>query len=118
MTAIGAAHFNGYCHCDDCRRSNGAPVVSFTSFKADQITWQSRESLCEWRNGRFARHFCKICGSPVAYTDDDIADEFFFYVGFMSDATEFPPEHHSFYGEKIRWLALCDELPKSEYTSF
>ncbi|MEM7214925.1 MAG: GFA family protein [Pseudomonadota bacterium] len=118
VTAFGKPHFKGFCHCDDCRRSNGAPIVSFAGFEASTIEWKSRETLAEWRNGEFARHFCKACGSPVAYTDDQLPEVIFFYVGFMAEPEAFPPDHHSYHSEKIGWLKLSDSLERFDETSY
>lgn len=111
-------HFQGYCHCDDCRRSNGAPIVSFAGFEADQFNWTNKETLTKWCNGDFSRLFCKTCGSPVAYTDSQISDVTFFYIGFMKDRSAFPPDHHSYHNEKISWLEIGDDLPKLNETSY
>lgn len=118
IKATGKTCFTGYCHCDDCRRSNGAPVVSFAGFEKEQFNWETRETLSKWRNGQFARLFCKSCGSPVAYTDDELPEVVFFYIGFMADRSAFPPEHHSYHHEKLDWLSLTDDLPKFNETSF
>ena len=118
IEATGELHFSGYCHCDDCRRSNGAPVVSFVGFEQDQFNWTSNSTLTKWQNGSFARLFCKSCGSPVAYTDNQLPEVTFFYTAFMHDPAAFPPEHHSYHGEKISWFNLNDDLPKFEDTSY
>ena len=118
IEASGNANFKGYCHCDDCRRSNGAPVVSFVAFTCKQFDWKTKQSLAEWRNGDFGRLFCKSCGSPVAYTDDHYPEVVFFYIGFMTKPSIFAPENHSFHSSKLSWLKLVDELPKSNQTSY
>ncbi|MDJ0613237.1 MAG: GFA family protein [Rhizobiaceae bacterium] len=118
IEARGKTHFQGYCHCDDCRRSNGAPIVSFAGFERDQFEWTSQETLAEWRNGQFKRLFCRDCGSPIAYTDDQLPEVVFFYTGFMENQEAFPPEHHSYHHRKIDWLELVDDLPKFEQTSY
>ncbi len=118
IEATHETHFTGYCHCDDCRRSNGAPIVAFAGFEKDQFEWTNKESLAEWCNGDFSRLFCKVCGSPIAYTDKKLSDITFFYIGFMKDASAFPPENHSYHNEKINWLELCDDLPKFNKTSY
>jgi len=118
IEAAGKTHFAGYCHCDDCRRSNGAPVVAFAGFEQDQFSWTAKETLNEWCNGDFGRLFCKSCGSPIAYTDSQLSEVTFFYIGFMEDPAAFPPENHSYHNEKISWLKLGDDLPKFNKTSY
>jgi len=118
MKATGSPQFSGYCHCDDCRRSNGAPIVSFAGFGRAQVEWKSQERLAEWNNGPFTRMFCKACGSPVAYADQQVSEIVFFYTGFMKDPSAFPPDHHSYYNEKLDWVQLSDTLERFEKTSY
>ena len=114
----GNVHFSGYCHCDDCRRSNGAPIVAFVGFKKNEFEWNSDETLAEWRNETYSRFFCKACGSPIAYADDKLPEVTFFYTGFMENPESFPPEHHSYHGAKLGWLNLADDLPTHAITSY
>ena len=118
IRTTGPTHFAGYCHCDDCRRSNGAPIVSFAGFEKQNFEWASKGTLSKWRNGDYARLFCNRCGTPIAYTDDKVPEVTFFYAAFMDDPEAFPPEHHSYHKHKIEWLKLSDDLPKFENTSY
>lgn len=118
MEASGTTDFQGYCHCDDCRRSSGAPVLAFAGYEKTKIKWTADATLTRWQNGPFARLFCEACGSPVAYTDEQADDMIFFYVGFMENAEAFAPEHHSYNGERLEWLTLADSLPQFDDTSY
>lgn len=31
--------WTSYCHCRDCRKQTGAPVMAFVGFKESAITW-------------------------------------------------------------------------------
>ena len=118
IEATGAPGFMGYCHCDDYRRSNGSPVSAFVGFRPIDVKWLTKETLSKWRNGNYVRHFCKVCGAPVAYVDENAPEMIFFYSGFMVEPANFPPEHHSYHGEHIPWLILNDTLERFENTPY
>ena len=42
--ATGDPIVTGYCHCADCRRNSGAPVVTLVMFEAGQVPASPRAS--------------------------------------------------------------------------
>ncbi|WP_075995296.1 GFA family protein [Salaquimonas pukyongi] len=118
MVMIAAAEpvFSVYCHCDDCRRAAGAPVLAAVAFMKDAIDWQSAGSLKRHTNGTAHRLFCGECGSPVAQEHDSAADRTFFNTGFMDAPERYPPQAHTFEGEQLGWLELKDSLPRAKAT--
>ncbi|MCC0030236.1 MAG: GFA family protein [Brucellaceae bacterium] len=108
--------FSVYCHCDDCRRATGAPVLASIGFPNDAIEWESSKTLARYRNGTASRLFCSMCGSPVAQEHESAADRIFINTGFMDDPEAFPPTAHTFAGRQLSWLKLADDLPRAEKT--
>lgn len=100
------------CHCDDCRRSTGAPMISAVAFVKDSIKWEKAESMGSFVNGSCTRTFCSICGTPIAQEHESAPDLIFFYTAFMDEPEKFPPTYHSFEGDQIDWLKLDDALPR------
>lgn len=105
-----------YCHCDDCRRATGAPVLASVGFPKMFISWEAAETLAHYKAGTATRLFCNRCGSPVAQEHDSAGHMTFFNTGFMDDPEAFPPTYHTFAGKKLSWLELHDDLPKFEKT--
>jgi len=105
-----------YCHCDDCRRSSGAPLIAAAGFRKKNVTWEASDTLAEYVSGTCTRLFCQRCGSPVAQCHESAADMIFFNTGFMDEPEKFPPTFHSFEGMQLSWLALNDTLPRYETT--
>jgi len=105
-----------YCHCDDCRRSAGAPLIAAVGITKDTISWVVNDTLSYWKNGTCTRLFCKQCGSPVAQEHESAPDKTFFNTAFMDDPERFPPTFHSFEGQQLSWLELTDALPRYEKT--
>lgn len=116
ITARGEPEFSVYCHCDDCRRATGAPVLASVGFAKTAVTWETDGALKRYKKGTATRLFCSSCGSPVAQEHDSAAHMTFFNTGFMDNPNDFPPTYHTFAGQKLDWLELTDDLPKVEKT--
>lgn len=101
-----------YCHCDDCCRSTGAPVIAAIGMPKRAITWETEIKLGNYANGTCTRTFCTLCGTPVAQEHESAPDLMFFYTAFMDEPERFPPTFHSFEGQQIDWLKLGDDLPR------
>ncbi len=105
-----------YCHCDDCCRSSGAPVIASVGMPRHSIVWEAKESLGEFVKGTCTRTFCNQYGTPVAQEHESAPNHIFFYTAFMDDLENFPPTYHSFEGQQLNWLALSDDLERYETT--
>lgn len=116
MTANGQPVFSVYCHCDDCRRATGAPVLAAVAFMKTDISWKTDAGLKRHTNGTAHRLFCGECGSPVAQEHDSKSDRTYFNTGFMDHPEEYPPTAHTYEGEQLPWLELADELPRAPAT--
>jgi len=103
-----------YCHCDDCRRSAGAPLIAAVGFDKNAVTWVSDETLAKWVKGTCTRLFCNRCGTPVAQLHESAPERIYFNTGFMDEPQNFPPQAHAFAPEQLPWLELTDTLRRAE----
>lgn len=115
-------HFSGYCHCEDCRRATGAPVVAFVGFHAREVTWRG-EPAAYSRSAPpndgppVERLFCRTCGAPLGYRDARLPDRIYLYTAALDRPQDHPPRSHSYAGERLFWLRLADDLPQHPATS-
>ena len=116
VSVAGQPEVSVYCHCDDCRRSTGAPVIAAVGIPRNTVSWKKHASLSAYVNCTCTRTFCSSCGTPVAQEHESAPELIFFYTAFMDEPEKFPPTYHSFEGQQIEWLALEDELPRYEKT--
>lgn len=114
ITAHGEPVFSVYCHCDDCRRSTGAPVLSAVAFMKGEYAWDESGTLKRYTNGKTQRLFCSNCGSPIAQEHESKDDRTFFNTGFMDNPESYPPTAHTFEGDQLPWLELADNLPRAK----
>lgn len=109
----GEAITHALCHCSDCRRSAGAPLVGWAMFPegAVTVTQGTPKIYASSENGR--RHFCAACGSGLFYTNaavlpgiTDVQSATF------DDPAALPAQVHVQFAEHIPWMGRAHELPK------
>lgn len=99
-----------YCHCRDCRKQTGAPVMAFVAFRDGAVTWFGTPKT--FRSGGVERSFCEHCGSQIGYRDDHLPGEIYFTLGFMDDPEHYPPMWHAFEQRRLPFLHIEDDLPR------
>jgi len=110
--------FNGdetwacYCHCDDCRRNCASPVVAFIGVELKHFKWSGRVPKFYTSSKGVKRHFCDICGSPMAFEAQHYDGEIHLYAASLENPNDFEPKFHVHVEEKLKWLSLDDDLPK------
>ena len=102
-----------YCHCASCRKTTGAPVVMFVNFDAKAIKFIVGERKTYLSSPNVKRTFCADCGTPLSYEGDWGGNAIIeVYVGTLDDPEAFAPDRHVFYGERIKWFDVDDQLPR------
>jgi hypothetical protein len=100
------------CHCRDCQRSAGAPVVSFAAFKATDLTVLLGAPVEFNSSGATIRSFCGRCGTSLFYRNDDhlpgLVD---IHTATLDDPEALPPSGHIQVAERIGWMAQAHLLP-------
>ena len=103
------------CHCRDCRRHAGAPLVGWTMYREDQVTvTQGTPRIYESSaNGR--RQFCPDCGTGLFYTNaamlPGIVDV---QSATYDDPDAVPARVQIKLAERIGWMRDAHELPGFE----
>ena len=99
-----------HCHCLDCRRSSGAPFVTWASFRRSGfrfITGQPRE--LRWA-GRL-RSFCPQCGTPLTFKTGPDADDIDVTVCSFDNPASVTPADHTWTEDRLPWICPADDLP-------
>lgn len=102
------------CHCKDCRRHAGAPMVSWAMLPADQlkITGETR-TYASSAHGR--RKFCGQCGTNLFYVNDEMLPGMVDVQSATLDNPDaLPPKAHIQVAERIGWMKTAHELPEFE----
>ena len=102
-----------YCHCKDCRKATGAPVVAFAGAATATVTFEGEVEPAVHRSSpQVRRRFCPRCGSPIAYEDEGLPDMIYLFLGALDAPEAFPPRHHAFESQRLPWLRIDDDLPR------
>ncbi len=111
----GEAMTHALCHCTDCRRSAGAPMVAWTMYPqaALRVTQGEPQVYASSKHGR--RAFCAACGTGLFYRNDEnlpgIVD---IQSATYDDPNAIPAQAHIQVAERIGWMADAHKLPAFE----
>ena len=102
------------CHCVDCRRSTGAPMVGWLMVEDGALTVEGEASVfASSEDAR--RHFCIQCGTALFYTNDALLPGLIDITSASLDEPErATPECHIQTAERIGWMKSAHELPDFE----
>jgi len=109
----GAPNWSSLCHCSDCRRHAGAPMVGWSAYPAAAliVLQGSPKIYASSEHGR--RHFCPDCGTGLFYFNEvalpGIAD---IQTATLDNPAAVAPQIHVQVAERIDWMADAHELPK------
>ena len=103
------------CHCADCRKSAGAPMVSWAAFAESALTLERGEVSTHNSSGTAWRSFCPCCGTGLFYRNAEflpgIVD---IQSATFDDPDALPPQIHIQMAESIGWMADQHQLPRFE----
>jgi hypothetical protein len=102
------------CHCDDCRRHAGAPMVAWAMVPAERMKIQGTpKAYASSESGR--RLFCGTCGTGLFYTNDEVFPGMIdVQTATLDDPAAIAPQAHIQVAERIAWMASAHELPVFE----
>lgn len=103
--------FVSHCHCQSCRRSHGAPLVTWTAVPLERFELLSGQPRSYESSPGIAWEFCPRCGSSLFYRSAQSAGKIYAVVANLDDLDQQPDCHVSF-EEAVPWLDVGDTLPK------
>ena len=105
-----------HCHCDSCRKQNGASYTTMTEVNADYFQLVSgRESITVYeKSPEYHIHFCSRCGSRIFGQHQEYRDYIYVPGGAYNEDPQITPEAHYFVGSKAPWTKISDDIPQFE----
>ncbi len=107
--------FSGLCHCADCRRHAGAPVVGWGAFPASSLAVLQGTPKIYASSEHGRRHFCPDCGTGLFYFNDiglpGLAD---IQTATLDDPGTVAPQMQVQVAERIAWMEGAHSLPSFE----
>ena len=108
----GDAMTHALCHCTDCRRHAGAPMVAWTMYPeaALRITKGAPRVYASSQHGR--REFCAACGTGLFYRNDDMLPGIVdIQSATYDDPAAVPAQAHIQVADRIEWMVDAHLLP-------
>lgn len=100
------------CHCSDCRKSSGAPMVAWAAFTEDQFRLVEGEPVTFNSSGTAMRSFCAQCGTGLYYRNAEILPGIVdIQSATLDEPDALPPAIHIQVAERIGWMADAHSLP-------
>lgn len=111
----GEAMTHALCHCSDCRRHAGAPVVGWTMYTEGALTVVKGTPKVYASSPQGRRHFCGDCGTGLFYYNADALPGIVDIQSATYDQPEaVPARAHIQVAERIPWMAEAHRLPQFE----
>jgi hypothetical protein len=103
------------CHCTDCRRNAGAPMVSWAAFNENEMTVTQGTPKVFNSSGTALRSFCSDCGTGLFYRNGEflpgIVD---IQSATLDEPAALPAGAHIQVAERIDWMETAHSLPAFE----
>ena len=99
------------CHCIHCRRTSGAPFLTWAEAKASAFKFTKGIPNSFESRPHVTRKFCANCGTQLTFQnaeDDDLVD---ITVGSLDTPASVTPEDHVWCDRMLPWIKLQDGLP-------
>lgn len=111
----GEPRHHALCHCSDCRRHAGAPVVGWAMFKAADVTVTKGTPKIYASSADGRRHFCPDCGTGLFYTNEKMLPGMIdVQSATLDDPNALRPGIQIQTAERLTWMETAHTLPAFE----
>lgn len=100
----------GNCHCTMCRRTSGAPFVTWLVVPTGAFRFTTGNARELKSSAAGVRTFCADCGTPLTCISGHHADRVDITVGSLDDPGAFPPAVQVYHDTRLPWVQ--DPVPE------
>jgi len=101
-----------HCHCSICRRTTGAPFVTWATFPAAALVFTAGTPAELRATPRAVRQLCSLCGTALTFRETARPNAVDVTVGSMDCPDAVVPAAHIWTSSQLAWLQLADDLPR------
>jgi hypothetical protein len=98
------------CHCVICRRTTGAPHVTWFTVRRDAFSVTTGTPASFRSSEHAVRTFCPRCGTQLTFASARFPDEIDVTVCSLDEPGAEPPTDHTFAASRVAWDVICDGL--------
>lgn len=100
------------CHCTDCRKSVGAPMVGWAAFAEEDFAIEQGQATTHNSSGASLRSFCPSCGTGVYFRNAEMLPGIVdIQTATLDDPDAVPPTVQIQVAERIGWMETAHALP-------
>jgi hypothetical protein len=100
-----------YCHCQQCRRASGAPVVAWMQVAPARFRVTKGTAKPFASSAHSTRWFCPDCGAQI-YMTDNAGASVGITLGTLDTPDSVRPTVHGWESERLKWFHIADGLPR------
>jgi hypothetical protein len=109
--ARGAPFHETNCHCTICRRTTGAPFVTWFSVRSTDFRFTSGHPARFNSTEKGRRSFCSLCGTQLTFENADFPDEIDVTTSSLDDPNLVVPRDNTRTSSRLGWITP-DGLPE------
>ena len=99
------------CHCSICRRTSGAPFVTWFTVPHSEFAFTRGEPASLESSEHGTRTFCPRCGTPLTFRSTQMPAEIDVATCSLDHPESLPPKDHTQTSSRLSWIQLSDGLP-------
>ncbi len=112
---VGPPNYVALCHCTDCQRSAGAPMVTWAAFREASLTVTKGVPKTINSSPTAMRSFCADCGSGLFYRNETVLPGIVdIQSSTLDDPSALPPTMQIQTAERLAWMKDVNELAQFE----
>jgi len=100
------------CHCSICRRTTGAPFVTWFTVPVAEFTFTAGTPTRFRSSDHGSRRFCPRCGTQLTFQSSQHADELDVTTCSLDHPERVAPRDHTHTSSQLPWVKLADDLPR------
>ena len=111
----GEAITHALCHCSDCRRHSGAPMVGWAMFPKASVKLVAGATKTYESSEHGRREFCAACGTGLFYRNENVLPGIIdIQSGTLDNPNELPAQCQIQTAERLSWMTSLHKLPEFE----
>lgn len=101
-----------HCHCTQCQRTHGAPLVTWVGVAEERFHLERGGGLRWYHSSAAAeRGFCSTCGSPLFFRAERFPGEIHVARSAIEGDIDLAPSAHVYGDTRPDWFPFQDALP-------
>jgi hypothetical protein len=103
-----------HCHCIFCRRTSGAPFVTWAAFKASDLVFVKMQPVRFSSSSKAERSFCDRCGTPLTFQFKARRGAISVTACSLDAPEDLIPRANTWTASQLPWAPLNEDLQSYE----